>query len=43
MAKKKKTTVEKGRGDTWVGYFPRVTKDKTKYNRKKKHRNKEED
>ena len=26
--------------NTWVGYFPRVTKDKTKYTRKLKHKNK---
>lgn len=26
---------------TWVGYFPRVTKDRTKYSRKKKHKARE--
>lgn len=29
--------------DTWVGYFPRVTKDKTKYSRKDKHKNRQFD
>lgn len=27
--------------ETWVGYFPRVTKDKKKYSRKNKHKNSE--
>lgn len=29
----------KGR-QTWIGYYQRVTKDKTKYSRKIKHKNK---
>ena len=36
MAKKKKAAAP--RGNTWVGYYPRVTKDKTKYSRKEKHK-----
>lgn len=34
---------ERKKRDTWVGYFPRVTKDKTKYSRKKKHKRKDEE
>ena len=26
--------------DTWVGFSPKITKDKTKYSRKIKHKNK---
>lgn len=33
----------KTKRDTWVGYFPRVTKDKTKYSRKDKHKNRQFD
>ena len=36
MAKKK--NVSAPRGNTWVGYYPRVTKNKTKYSRKEKHK-----
>lgn len=32
---------ERKNRDTWVGYFPRVTKDKKKYSRKNKHKNRE--
>ena len=28
----------KEKRNTWVGYHPRVTKDKTKYTRKQKHK-----
>lgn len=42
LEKNKKKEKAKER-NTWVGYFPRVTKDKTKYSRKKKHKGKEED
>ena len=42
LEKNKKKEKAKER-DTWVGYFPRVIKDKTKYSRKKKHKGKEEE
>ena len=40
LAKNKEKQERKSKRDTWVGYFPRVTKDKTKYTRKDKHKNK---
>lgn len=39
-SKKKEKAKER---NTWVGYFPRVAKDKIKYSRKKKHKGKEEE
>ena len=33
----------KEKRNTWVGYFPRVTKDKTKYSRKYKHKGRQFD
>ena len=41
MLEKNKKKEERKNRDTWVGYFPRVTKDKKKYSRKEKHKNKE--
>jgi hypothetical protein len=43
MLEKNKEKQKRKERDTWVGYFPRVTKDKTKYSRKKKHKGKEEE
>ena len=41
MLKKNIEKIErKEKRDNWVGYFPRVTKDKTKYSRKHKHKGK---
>ena len=40
MLEKNKEKQKRKERDTWVGYFPRVTKDKTKYTRKQKHKNK---
>ena len=40
LAKNKEKQERKAKRDTWVVYFPRVTKDKTKYTRKDKHKNK---
>lgn len=41
MLKKTAEKLErKEKRNTWVGYFPRVTKDKTKYSRKEKHKGK---
>ena len=33
-----KNCKENKRGNTWVGYYTRITKDKTKYTRKEKHK-----
>lgn len=38
LEKNKEKEKRKSR-DTWVGYYPRVTKDKKKYSRKEKHKN----
>jgi hypothetical protein len=43
MLNKNKEKQKRKERDTWVGYFPRVTKDKTKYSRKKKHKGKGEE
>lgn len=43
LDKNKEKLERKAKRDTWVGYFPRVTKDKTKYSRKDKHKNKQFD
>jgi hypothetical protein len=43
MLDKNKKKEERKKRDTWIGYFPRSTKDKTKYSRKKKHKGKEEE
>ena len=32
---------ERRNRDTWVGFSPKITKDKTKYSRKIKHKNKD--
>lgn len=39
LQKTKERLKRKEKRNTWVGYFPRVTKDKTKYTRKVKHKN----
>lgn len=38
MLEKNKAKQKRKERDTWVGYFPRVTKDKKKYTRKEKHK-----
>lgn len=43
MLDKNKKKEERKKRDTWIDYFPRSTKDKTKYSRKKKHKGKEEE
>lgn len=40
LAKNREKQERKAKRNNWVGYFPRVTKDNTKYTRKDKHRNK---
>lgn len=40
MLQKNKEKLKRKERNTWVGYFPRVVKDKTKYSRKTKHKNK---
>lgn len=43
MLEKNKDKQKRKERENWVGYFPRVTKDKTKYSRKKKYKGKEEE
>ena len=43
LAKNREKLERKSKRDTWIGYYPRVTKDKTKYSRKDKHKNKQFD
>ena len=38
MLEKNKAKQKRKERDTWVGYYPRVTKDKSKYSRKEKHK-----
>ena len=38
MLKKNQEKKKRRNRPTWVGYYQRVTKDKTKYSRKTKHR-----
>lgn len=38
MMQKNKDKLERKKRQTWVGYYQRITKDKTKYSRKTKHR-----
>lgn len=41
MLEKNKKKIDRKKRNTWEGYYPRIVKDKTKYNRKKfiKHKN----
>lgn len=39
LQKNKDKLHRKQNRNMWIGYFPRVTKDKTKYTRKVKHKN----
>lgn len=41
MLKKNIEKEKRKKRPTWVGYFPRVIKDRTKYSRKKKHKARE--
>ena len=43
MLKKNIEKEKRKQRNTWIGYYPRVTKDKTKYNRKEKHKKNEKD
>lgn len=38
MLKKNKEKLERKNRSTWAPYYSRITKDKTKYNRKQKHK-----
>ena len=38
MLKKNKEKLERKERSTWISYYTRVTKDKTKYSRKQKHK-----
>lgn len=38
MLEKNKKKIDRKKRNTWEGYYPRVTKDKTKYSRKEKHK-----
>ena len=41
MLKKNLEKEKRKKRNTWVGYYPRVVQDKTKYNRKRKHKNRD--
>lgn len=43
MLKKNIEKEKRKKRNTWVGYFPRVVQDKTKYSRKEKHKKNEKD